>query len=99
MTGSWRSVPLPPGWPGIRAAVLMRDPVCRWGMLPEEAGRCSSAATEADHIGDPSDHRLTMLRGICGPHHIVRSTGQARAVLAERRTLARRPEQPHPGYR
>jgi hypothetical protein len=96
--GSWRSTPLPPGWGRLRMVVLARDPVCRWGMLPGEEGPCGQDSTTADHIGPPSDHRLGMMRGLCGPHHKKRSDGQgraAKAALAARRKL---PSEPHPGF-
>ena len=96
---SWRSEPLPPNWPAIRYQVLARDPVCQWGSLPGEEGPCGQDSTDADHILGAGDHRLVALRGICHPHHIIRSAGQARAVLASRRSLRLRPAEPHPGWR
>lgn len=101
MAGSWRSEPLPPGWGAIRYAVLARDPVCRWGVcgLPDEEGPCNSDSTDADHIGPPWDHDLSMLRGICHPHHVARSAAQARAMKAWRRSLKTRPPEKHPGYK
>jgi len=65
-----RTIPLPPGWGSIADSILVRDPVCRWGILPSEDGPCGARSTEVDHIGDPSDHRPELLRGICRPHHL-----------------------------
>jgi len=94
---SWRSEPLPPGWKAIQYAILARDPVCRWGSLPGEEGSCGQDSTDADHTGDPGDHRPEALRGLCHPHHVIRSAAQGRAALALRRSLRFRPREPHPG--
>jgi len=96
---SWRSEPLPAGWPALRFAILARDPVCRWGSLPGELGPCGQDSTDADHIGPAWDHRPERLRGLCGPHHTIRSASQARAELARLRSLRLRPQDPHPGLR
>ena len=56
---SRRRVPLPPNWGAIRAFVLQRDPICRWGSIEEDManpGLCPNRSTDADHIGDPNDH-------------------------------------------
>ena len=79
MAGSWQSTPLPPGWKRIRLAILQRDPICRWGLLPDEDGPCYEPSTECDHIGDPGDHRPGALRGICHPHHERRNQAQRNA--------------------
>jgi hypothetical protein len=97
-SGSWRSTPLPKGWGRLRMSVLARDPVCQWGMLPGEEGPCGQDSTEADHIGEPWDHRLVALRGLCESHHRRRTSMQVSAQNASRRTLRLRPEEPHPGY-
>jgi 5-methylcytosine-specific restriction enzyme A len=98
--GSRRSVPLPSGWGAIRYAVLVRDPTCRWGAvgIPNEDDRCGQPSTEVDHIGEPSDHRPSVLRGICYSHHLKRSSAQGNAVLSARRALSVRPKERHPGY-
>lgn len=96
---SWRSEPLPRGWGAIRYAVLARDPVCRWGMLPGEEGPCGQDSTDADHIGLPGDHRPEALRGLCHPHHVGRSASQARAAKAARRSRRTRPGEKHPAYK
>jgi hypothetical protein len=101
-TGSRRTVPLPRGWEAIRATVLARDPVCRWGTLPEdmaEPGMCQARSTDADHTGDPSDHRLEMLRGLCPRHHAIRTGRQGAAAWNASRPTRRRPPEQHPAYR
>lgn len=96
---SWRTEPLPEGWGAIRYAILVRDPVCRWG-IPElgEPGLCGQPSTEVDHIGAVWDHSPDMLRGICHSHHVIRSTAQGRAAIARMRSLRIRPAERHPGY-
>jgi len=96
---SRRTVPLPPDWHRIVPAILARDPVCRWGCLPEEEGWCRSDSTEVDHMGAADDHRPEVLRGICSPHHARRTSGQANAAKALLRSLRVRPAENHPGYR
>jgi hypothetical protein len=95
--GSWRSAPLPKGWGRLRMAVLARDPVCRWGLLPGEDDVCGQDSTEVDHIGEPWDHRLVALRGLCHSHHRRRTSGQVAAQNAARAALRLRPMEPHPG--
>ena len=99
---SWRTVPLPPNWGQIRAAVIARDPVCRWGSLEDdkaEPDRCPNRSTDADHIGEPWDHRLEALRGLCWNHHATRTGRQGAAGTARVARSRKRPKEPHPGYR
>src|SRR6516165_10884777 len=77
-----RREPLPPNWGQIRAAVLARDPICKWGSLASdmaEPGPCQKRSTDADHIGDINDHRLEALRGLCTNHHATRTGRQGAA--------------------
>ncbi len=99
---SRRTVPLPEGWAAIRLVVLARDPICRWGSIPEdlsEPGRCPNRSTDADHVGDPNDHRLEALRGLCTNHHATRTGRQGAAGKVQVMQTRRRPPDPHPGYR
>ena len=93
-----RTIPLPPGWGAIAYSILVRDPVCRWGILPGEEDPCGQDSTEVDHIGDPSDHRPERLRGICHSHHLKRTSGQANEARSRIRSLRHRPSPRHPGY-
>jgi len=97
--GSWRTTPLPNGWGRLRASVLMRDPICRWGVLPGEDGPCHMPSTTSDHMGPPDDHRIEMMRGLCDPHHRRRSGRQGQAArTAQYRAQKFRPKEPHPGF-
>src|SRR5690606_13542721 len=67
--------PLPPNWLQLREQVLSRDGYqCTWS---EHGIRCTSRATDVDHIGDNRDHGLHNLRALCGPHHDRRTASQA----------------------
>jgi 5-methylcytosine-specific restriction enzyme A len=93
---------LPPNWGVIRAAVIARDPVCRWGSLDSdmaEPGRCPDRSTDADHIGDPNDHSLEVLRGLCQRHHQVRTGRQGAAGRVAVQRTRKRPQEPHPGFK
>ena len=99
MYSSRRTVPLPGNWHAIVSAILARDSMCRWGILENEAGQfCRSDATEVDHIGAPWDHRPEVLRGICQNHHLKRTSVQANAAAARKRSLRYRPKENHPGF-
>lgn len=95
---SRRTVPLPPDWHRIVPVILARDPVCRWGELPEEEGWCRSDSTEVDHMGAADDHRPEVLRGICSPCHARRTSRQANAAKVLRARMRVRPADNHPGY-
>jgi hypothetical protein len=97
-----RSTPLPPAWDAIRAAVLARDPFCRWGSLPSDMatpGLCAERSVEADHTGAPDDHSLTSLRGLCRRHHATRTGRQGAEARAAVMPTRRRPTERHPGYK
>lgn len=99
---SRRIYPLPSNWGVIRASVLARDPICRWGSLPEdmaEPGRCPNRSTDADHIGDQNDHSLVALRGLCTNHHATRTGRQGAAGKAAVMRTRKRPKEQHPGYK
>ena len=89
--GSTRADDLPKDWRKRRGHVLERDPVCRLRLV------CDGApTTEVDHIGERTDHRLHMLRGVCHPCHRTRSLGQAAQARGAGPTR-RRPAERHPG--
>ena len=93
---------MPPNWPQIRAAVIARDPICRWGSLDEdmaEPGRCPNRSTDADHIGDPNNHDPGMLRGLCTNHHATRTGRQGAAGRIAVQRTRKRPQEPHPGFK
>ena len=94
-----RTIPLPPDWGAIRYSILIRDPNCRWGILPDETGSCGQPSTEVDHIGSAWDHSPDKLRGICHSHHLRRTSEQANAAKRAMRVLRSRPSDRHPGYR
>ena len=98
MSSSRRTVPLPGNWHAIVPAILARDPVCRWGILPAEEGYCRSDSTEVDHMGDAWDHDPSVLRGICHYHHLKRTSAQGNAAAARQRSLRFRPQEKHPGF-
>jgi len=98
MSSSRRTVPLPGNWHAIVPAILARDPVCRWGILPAEEGYCRSDSTEVDHMGEAWDHDPARLRGICHYHHLRRTSAQGNAAAARQRSLKYRPKEKHPGF-
>lgn len=101
-SSSRRTVPLPAGWGRVAFAVLARDPQCRYGQCgleDEPVMICGQPSTQVDHIGQAWDHRPEMLRGICEPHHLKRSSAQGNAARARQRSLRYRPPERHPAYR
>jgi 5-methylcytosine-specific restriction endonuclease McrA len=74
---STRKQTLPKHWPAIRAQVLARDGRCMCPGCPRCQGSpCSSAPTDADHVGDRDDHSLANLRSLCRSCHRHRSSSQ-----------------------
>jgi 5-methylcytosine-specific restriction enzyme A len=100
---TWRRFPLPAGWKAIQKAVIQRDPYCQWGSLISDLadGLCGAPSTDADHIGDPNNHSLLNLRGLCHAHHMIRTGRQAAAGRAVARQLRprKRPQPRHPAYK
>lgn len=75
-SGSTRRSELPGDWYSFRKpAVLARDPWCKL-RLPG----CEGRSVEVDHVGDKLDHRLVVLRGVCGYCHRQRTAAQGHAV-------------------
>ncbi len=92
---SARTAPLPKNWPDIRKRILRRDGyTCTW---TTDGGRCTQAATDVDHTGDPNDHRDEMLRSLCAPHHRKRSAAQGGQAAQAKRIPRKRPSERHPG--
>ena len=84
-----RRADLPRNWSSsIVPRVLERDRQCQLG-LPG----CTRIATEVDHKGASTDHRLSMLRGVCHPCHAKRTAQQA----ADAKPKTQRDKPPHPG--
>lgn len=105
MAGSWRTEPLPPDWPRIRARILHRDNYeCQWPVPWLPRGICAARANQVDHVlsaADGGGHDDGNLRSLCWPHHRDRSSSQGGVAMAaiRRRIVAarKRPVQPHPG--
>jgi 5-methylcytosine-specific restriction protein A len=91
---SRRRSELPPDWAIIRRDVLERD-----GHRCRIAGpRCTTRATECDHIGERHDHTRANLRAACRSCHSERTTAQGNAAAAQARAAAQRPTERHPGH-
>ena len=112
--GSDRHSALPTHWPAVRLAVLRRDHgTCTWLGGPDTDGRpaeyltshyddqqrCTTPATDVDHISDPGDHRPQNLRSLCRGHHAYRSARQGVAARDRLAALQPRPPMRHPGLR
>lgn len=97
---SRRRETLPANWRTLRRQVFRRDGN-RCTFHDSVTGkRCSSPAEECDHIGAPTDHRLQMLRSLCGYHHGIKSGSQgglARAKLLRKQNDRFRRTEEHPG--
>ena len=91
--GSDRRATLPKHWPTIRAFILKRD---HHRCQIRDPG-CTLLATEVDHIGARTDHRLDNLRAVCASCHAHRSAQQGAAGLAATVARGTRPTEPHPG--
>lgn len=85
---------LPTNWAAIRKHVLARDGWrCVW---TDNGERCTSRATDVDHIGNRNDHRPVNLRSLCPTHHRKRTARQGVQARAAKYD-PRRPTLPHPG--
>lgn len=93
--GSTRKARLPADWDRLRVVVLRRcGDRCEW---VEDGFRCLAAATDVDHIQHGDDSSLSNLQGLCGAHHLKKTSREARAAKAERQKLLRLPEEKQPG--
>lgn len=93
-----RNDDLPRDWWRIRKQVLERDEHrCRW-VLPSGA-RCPRKATEVDHMGERTDHRLIKLRAMCEHHHARLSSQQGHRERAKRKQGRVKRTEQHPGLR
>lgn len=98
--GSDRRSLLPPNWAKLRQHRFRIDGYRCTGRDANTGQRCTGPAEECDHIGDREDHRLEMLRSLCGWHHGQKSGAEgARAVAKKRASVAKRfrREEVHPG--
>ena len=87
--GSTRRGRLPADWPLRRRRILKRD-----SYRCQIAGpRCTTRATEVDHIVANDDHGDHNLRAVCAPCHATKS-GQEGAAARPR---INRPTERHPG--
>ena len=92
---SRRRSELPADWPIIRRDVLERDQhTCQL-----HGPRCTTRATEVDHVGDRHDHGRANLRAACHPCHAERTTAQGHAAARQARAAAQHPRERHPGLR
>lgn len=91
---------LPRWWPVTVRRIMKRDPTCRcpgcikcWPV----GGPCTRSSKEADHIGDPADHRDIMLLGKCRPCHGRKSSLEGHAAKAEKKKPTGFFDEGHPG--
>jgi 5-methylcytosine-specific restriction protein A len=90
---SRRRSELPADWTIIRRDVLERDAhTCQL-----RGERCTTTATECDHIGDRHDHSRNNLRAACHPCHAARTAAQGHQTMREQRAVAQHPRERHPG--
>ncbi|MCD0450780.1 HNH endonuclease [Actinocorallia sp. API 0066] len=90
---AWRTSPLPKNWPSVRKMVLTRDAhTCQI-----QGPRCTTGATEVDHIGRADDHRAENLRAVCRTCHASKTGKDAAKARGPRPSRARPREQGHPG--
>lgn len=95
--GHDRSADLPPDWPERRAECFrVYGDICH---VCKEPG-----ATDADHIGDRTDHRIESLRPIHGVRtaqrcHVYKSSSEGGRAKADKQGRMRRPPEAHPGIR
>lgn len=105
---SWRTAPRPKGWKSqIIPEIKRRDGGrCTWIVGLENGGswtmwadvrRCPNRGTDVDHMGEPHDHRIEMLRLLCEPHHDTDSSRRANAAKRLKAQQSRRTPPRHPG--
>jgi hypothetical protein len=77
-----------------------------WGLVPGEAEPgylCAARSTDVDHIERGKGHHDANLRGLCHPHHKIKSDREgalaAGAEAKRRAALKLRPREPHPGLK
>lgn len=98
--GSDRRDHLPPNWAALRKACFRRDGHRCTALDPNDGTRCPEPATDCDHLGERTDHRLHMLTSLCSWHHNKKSSeqgGEARAKQRARNHHKFRRSEKHPG--
>lgn len=95
--GHNRGADLPSDWEQRRAECFrVYGDICH---VCKEPG-----ATDADHIGDRTDHRIEMLRPIHGIRtvqrcHVYKSSAEGGRAKADKQGRMKRPQERHPGLR
>ncbi len=93
-SGSNRKRRLPRGWATIRLRILDRDGQrCTWH---DNGARCTSQATDVDHIIRGDNHDDANLTSLCHYHHGAKSGKEGAAARRAQPTNQRPPER-HPG--
>jgi hypothetical protein len=92
---TWRTAPLPPDWEARRQQRFAIDGH-RCTETMGNGKRCHDTnGLECHHIGENDDHRIEMLRTVCGWHHARLTSAQANAKRRRPNTKTR--EERHPG--
>ena len=90
---------MPANWASLRLRVLARDRGrCTW-LKQDGTGRCTSRATDVDHVRAGDNNDMSNLASLCGWHHDRKSAreGVDAAEESRKREKASSRFDGHPG--
>lgn len=94
-SSSDRKSRLPSDW-GRRRRIVLERCGYQCERVRSSGRRCTSRATDVDHIIPGDDHSLSNLQGLCSWHHKEKTSRESQAAKAEIRASLKRPAEENP---
>ena len=95
-SSSNRKSRLPRDW-GKRRRIVLERCGYQCERVRSSGRRCTSRATDVDHIIPGDDHSLSNLQGLCSWHHKEKTSRESQEAKAQIRASLKRPSEDNPG--